>query len=129
MEQSRGSVDRRRVPTGLKQHELDAAERLAARGHCIGSDPHTGEGKTADFTIDGEIWELKSILGASEDAIARNIRAAAKQAKRAVLDVTNSAVGDERIKVLAQQYSRRYKLASVRVFRETDGMDWRFDND
>lgn len=54
-----GRVDRSAVPTGLKQHELDGAERLASRGHRVVFIPVTGKGKIADLMLDGEVWELK----------------------------------------------------------------------
>jgi uncharacterized protein (UPF0147 family) len=58
--------------------------------------------------IDDELWELKSITGSSDDAIGRNIRRAAKQAPRVVLDVTDSAITDEAAKRLVEHYARRY---------------------
>lgn len=60
----RGKVDRSRVPTGLKQHELDTVQRIANRGHDVTFiPPH--DTKTADVTIDGQPWELKSVTGAN----------------------------------------------------------------
>jgi hypothetical protein len=94
-EPHRFGVDRSAVPTGLKQHELDGAERLAARGHRVVFIPVTGKGKIADLMIDDELWELKSISGSSDDAVARNIRRAAKQAPRIVLDMTGSPITGE----------------------------------
>jgi hypothetical protein len=94
-EPHRFGVDRSAVPTGLKQHELDGAERLAARGHRVVFIPVTGKGKIADLMIDDELWELKSISGSSDDAVARNIRRAAKQAPRVVLDMTGSPITGE----------------------------------
>lgn len=79
--------------------------------------------------IDDELWELKSISGYSDDAVARNIRRAAKQAPRVVLDMTDSPIPDEAAKHLVERYARRYRLQSVRVVRGFDEMDWRFDND
>jgi DNA-binding protein YbaB len=124
-----GCVDRSAVPTGLKQHELKGAERLAARGHRVVFIPVTGKGKIADLTIDDELWELKSISGSGADAVARNIRRAAKQAPRPVPDITDSPITDEVAKRLVEHYARRYRLRSVRVIRGFEGMDWRFDND
>jgi len=60
-EPHRGDVDRSAVPTGLKQHELDGAKRLAAHGHRVVFIRVTGKGKIADLMIDDELWELKSI--------------------------------------------------------------------
>lgn len=102
-----GLVDRSAVTAGLKQHELDGAERLAARGHRVVFIPVTGKGKTADLMIDGEVWELKSISGSSDDAVARNIRRAAKQAPRVVLDMTASSITDDAAKRLVEHYARR----------------------
>lgn len=116
-EPPRGGVDRSAVPTGLKQHELDAAERLAGRGHRVVFVPVTGKGKIADLSVDGELWELKSISGSSDDAIARNLRRAAKQASHVVLDVTDSPISEETVKRLVRHYARRYRLQSVRVIR------------
>lgn len=128
-EAHRGGVDRSAIPTGLKQHELDGAARLASRGHRVVFIPVTGKGKIADLMLDDELWELKSISGSSHDAVARNIRRAAKQASRVVLDITDSPITDEAVKRLAEHYARRYRLQSVRVIRGFKGMDWRFDND
>jgi len=128
-EPHRGGVDRSAVPTGLKRHELDGAERLAARGHRVVFIPVSGKGKIADLMIDDEVWELKSISGSSDDAVARNVRRAAKQASRVVLDMTDSPITDEAVKRLVEHYARRYRLQSVRVIRGFKGMDWRFDND
>jgi Contact-dependent growth inhibition CdiA C-terminal domain len=79
--------------------------------------------------LDGELWELKSISGSSDDAVVRNIRRAAKQASRVVLDLTNSPISDDAAKRLAEHYARRYRLQSVRVIRGFKGMDWRLDSD
>lgn len=91
--------------------------------------PVTGKGKTADLLLDDERWELKSISGSSDDAVARNIRRAAKQASRVVLDMTDSAITDEAVKRLVERYARRYRIQSVRAIRGFKGLDWRFDND
>jgi NAD(P)-dependent dehydrogenase (short-subunit alcohol dehydrogenase family) len=125
----RGSVDRSAVPTGLKQHELDGAERLARRGHRVVFIPATGKGKIADLMLNDELWELKSISGSSNDAVARNIRRAAKQAQRVVLDMTDSPITDEAVKRLVEHYARRYRIQSVRAIRGFNGLDWTFDND
>lgn len=116
-------VDRSAVPTGLKQHELDGAERLAGRGHRVVFIPATGKGKIADLVIDDELWELKSISGSGDDAVARNIRRGAKQASRVVLDMTDSPITDEAVKRLVEHYARRYRLQSVRVIRGSKEMD------
>jgi Contact-dependent growth inhibition CdiA C-terminal domain len=114
----RGSVDRSAVPTGLKQHELDGAKRLARRGHRVVFIPAVArKGKTADLMLNDELWELKSISGSSDDAVARNIRRAAKQASRVVLDITDSPITDEAVKRLVERYAWRYKLESVRAIR------------
>ncbi|TQK29388.1 toxin glutamine deamidase domain-containing protein [Arthrobacter sp. SLBN-53] len=124
-----GGVDRSQVRRGLRQHELDTADRLARRGHMVAFIAATGAGRSADATIDGETWELKAITGASEDAIARNLRTAAKQADAVVLDVTDSSLSEDRIKVLVAHYGRRYNLQQVRVIRgNAGGMDWRWSN-
>jgi predicted PhzF superfamily epimerase YddE/YHI9 len=128
-EAHRGSVDRGAVPTGLKQHELDGAARLASRGHRVVFIPVTGEGKIADLMVDDEVWELRSISGSGGDSVARNIRRAAKQASRVVLDLTDSPITDSAAKRLAEHYARRYRLQLVRVIRGFKGMDWRLDND
>jgi Contact-dependent growth inhibition CdiA C-terminal domain len=91
--------------------------------------PVTGKGKIADLLIDDELWELKSISGSSDDAVARNIRRAAKQAPRVVLDMTGSPITGEAAKRLVEHYARRYKLQSVRIIRGFRELDWRFDND
>lgn len=128
-QEPRGGVDRSAAPTGLKQHELDGAERLARRGHRVVFIPATGEGKVADLMLDDELWELKSVSGSSHDAVGRNIRRASKQASRVVLDMTNSPITDEAVKRLVEHYARRYRLQSVRVIRGFNGMDWRCDID
>lgn len=123
----RGTVDRSQVPTGLKQHELDAANRLADRGDDVVFTPHTGEGKTADLILDGRLWELKSVFGGSNDAIARNIRRASDQAPRAVLDLTESPISDDVAKSLAEHYAKRYSMDSIRLIRGSDGLDWTYN--
>jgi hypothetical protein len=90
--------------------------------------PAYGSGKSADMTIDGQLWELKSISGASNDAVARNLRRAAKQSARVVLDATTCSLTDAAVKPLVIHYAARYGLKSVRVIRGLRGMDWRFDN-
>ncbi|QFG08859.1 capsid maturation protease and MuF-like fusion protein [Mycobacterium phage MalagasyRose] len=119
-----GEVDRSDVPH-VHQHEIDTADRLARRDHEVKFKPATGVGKTADATIDGEVWEFKAPTGASDDAIARNLRAAVKQSPRAVLDLTNSPIDIERAKQLVEHYGQRYNLAEVRVIRGDD-VDWRW---
>lgn len=64
-EPHRGGVDRSAVPTGLKQHELDAAERLASRGHRVVFIPVTRKGKVADLMIDDEL-SVRVIRGSKE---------------------------------------------------------------
>ncbi len=90
--------------------------------------PVTGKGKVAYVTIDNELWELKSISGSSHDSVARNLRRAAKQAPRVVLDMTESPITDEAAKHLVRHYSTRYRLQSVRVIRGFEETDWRFDD-
>jgi Contact-dependent growth inhibition CdiA C-terminal domain len=85
--------------------------------------PVTGKGKIADLLLDDELWELKSISGSSDDAVARNIRRAAKQASRVVLDMTDSPIADEAVKRLVERYARRYRLESVRAIRGFRGLD------
>ncbi len=80
------------------------------------------------MTIDGQAWELKTVTGASPDAVARNIRQASYQARRVVPDMTNSPISDEASKVLVAHYANRYKMQSVRVIRGSTGMDWTNDN-
>lgn len=129
-EPRRGSVDRTQVPRGLKQHEIDGAERLADRGHGVVFLPPSGNGTTADMTIDGETWELKSPHGSSPDSIPRNLRKATSQSKRVVLDMTDSPIPFDEIKSLVERYGPRYHLRSVRVIRGgAQGMDWRWDDD
>lgn len=128
-----GSVDRSHVPRGLRQHELDTAERLAQRGHQVVFLAAAGTEKSPDATVDGEVWEFKAVFGSSPDAVARHLRAAAKQARRtrsAVLDVTGTDLTDDDVKRLVAHYGRRYNLRAVRVIRGgSDGMDWRWSSD
>lgn len=91
--------------------------------------PATGVGKTADCTIDAEVWELKSLSGGSEDAVARNLRKGVKQADSVVLDITDSPLDEEQVKRLVEHYGRRYNLNAVRAIRGVDEMDWRWRPD
>lgn len=120
-----GSVDRSQVPH-LRQHELDTAERLALRGHHVVFVPATGVGPTADATIDGQTWEIKSISGSSDDAVARNLRRAKRQSTSVVLDVTDSSLTDDQVKALVEHYGRRYNLDQVHVIRGDADFDWRW---
>lgn len=126
-EPRRGSVDRSRVPTGVKQHELDTAQRLADRGDDVVFTPASGVGKSADVMIDGQVWELKSVTGASPDAVARNIRRASDQAPRTILDLTDSPISDDVAKLLTEHYAKRYNMESVRLIRGFDGLDWTYN--
>lgn len=91
-EPRRGSVDRSAVPGGIKQHELETAERAATQGHEVTFVPATGRGRTADVKIDGVRWELKSPSGSGKATITDILRSARGQGDRVVLDLVRTSL-------------------------------------
>lgn len=96
---------------GLKvdQHEVNAAKMLSRHGFDIEFLPVSREPnvKNPDIKFNGEIWEMKSPKGSSENnTISDQFKRARKQARNFILDLSRCGV-DERIAV--GQAIRRFK--------------------
>ncbi|MEV7962403.1 phage minor head protein [Oerskovia paurometabola] len=83
----------------LEVHEFATAQRLAAAGHNVEFlVPSRERGvKNPDILIDGVVWEMKSPLGAGANTVDHQMKRAAKQADRLVLDTARSTLDDAAI--------------------------------
>jgi hypothetical protein len=64
--------------------EVDYAEVLAARGYDVVLLGRDFAG--ADFEVDGQPWELKTLRSASAGSVRANLRSARRQCSRVVVD-------------------------------------------
>jgi hypothetical protein len=89
-----------RIETGrtLQNHEVATINKLLRFGYDIfcqieANLPYT---KVADIVWRNEQWELKSIIGKSENTIADSLRKAKKQSGNVVMDISRSSISVER---------------------------------
>ncbi len=90
------------IPVGMKpkprQYERDAAEVLAAYFNTsVEFLPRTNS-KTADFTIDGIVWELKSPTGTGKHNIDRQLKYAKHQSTNVIIDAGRSKMHSAKIR-------------------------------
>ncbi|AKK05051.1 hypothetical protein CMUST_03535 [Corynebacterium mustelae] len=113
------SVEPGRHQKGL--HEWATFIRLAQNGHTIvvRSERETPGVKNPDLLFNGEVAEAKTPRGDGVDTIARNVRAASKQAQTIIIDLLQSerdpAQAWQEIQTAAARYGangriRRYLL-------------------
>ena len=84
-----------------KPHELEAAWILARhykRTIELLRPIDDYKRKTADFVMDGVVWEIKAPEGNSKETIGRILKRASKQSVNIVLDCRRTALPDEIIK-------------------------------
>lgn len=115
-----GTVDR----NGQKalQHEIDTAERLASMGLDVRFLRRSHDQVSPDLEVESRVWEAKSPLGNSANTIANNVRAAARQSDRLILDLSRSARSAETALSEAEAAFGRYdRLVELLVIREVDG--------
>lgn len=99
-----------RIPDGVnpKEHEIATALRLLAYGLDVSfrersNVPGT---KNPDAMIDGEVWEFKSPLGASEkNTISGQFKSAKDQAENLVIDLARCGLPDA---LAIDQATRRF---------------------
>jgi hypothetical protein len=83
----------------LLPHEVETIRRLRALGHSVTVlVPSNIPGdKTPDILMGDETWEMKSPLGAGERTIDNQLREAARQSPRLVLDLARTALDDDAV--------------------------------
>ncbi|MFD4180690.1 hypothetical protein [Rhodococcus sp. NPDC058514] len=109
------------MPGGIKQHELETAERAAALGHAVAFVPATGRGRTPDVKIDGVRWELKSPSGSGKSTITDILRSACGQGERVVLDLARTPLPIAEVNAQISAFFERYTFVyEVWVFPRKD---------
>ena len=90
------------TPAGMKpkprQHERDAAEILALHFNTFVEFLPRANGKSADFIIDGVIWELKSPTGTGKHNIKRQLQYAKHQSVNVIIDAGRSKLHKAKIR-------------------------------
>lgn len=90
------------IPIGMKphprQHEIDAAEALARYFKTDIEFVLTSERKTADFLINGILWELKSPQGKGKNNIQRQLQLASHQSRNVIIDASRSKMHSSKVK-------------------------------
>lgn len=98
-----------RPPAGTKvhQHELDTAGRLASLGYDVEFLPNPHDVKSADMIVLGMEWEAKSPTGVGPSVIVDNLRRAAAQSDRAILDLVRTKLTLEEALKQIESYWKR----------------------
>lgn len=112
------------IPVGMKPrpkiHEETAADILA---NHLKSDVYfieTGSQGTADVSVQGTAWEIKSPIGASANNIRKNMREASLQSRNVVIDLRRSKLHQARaIGYIKQYMATSRKLERVLVITKT----------
>ena len=91
-----------------KPHEISTAKILTDyfRADVLFLRPDFG--KTPDFLINGEKWELKSPTGNARNTISNNLRHARHQSSKIILDLSRCGFTDERAISRAKDYLKKY---------------------
>ena len=87
MEKKRGKIIRD-PHINVWPHEMRTAEALADAGYTVEFVKRSEEFRqtSADFLIEGIIWEMKAPKSGSHKAIERNLRRAANQSTHVIID-------------------------------------------
>ena len=109
------------IPTDLvnpiESHEIEAAWILARHYNVIVEFLKPIDGykvKTADFVMDGIIWELKSPIGKSKNTIEYTLRRAGKQSRFLVFDGRRAQLSDEfMVQKIHYELSKRRSIKKV----------------
>ena len=109
------------IPTDLvnpiESHEIEAAWILARHYNVIVEFLKPIDGykvKTADFVMDGIIWELKSPIGKSKNTIEHTLRRAGKQSRFLVFDGRRAQLSDEfMVQKIHYELSKRRSIKKV----------------
>ena len=109
------------IPTDLvdpiESHEIEAAWILARHYNVIVEFLKPIDGykvKTADFVMDGIIWELKSPIGKSKNTIEYALRRAGKQSRFLVFDGRRALLSDEfMVQKIHYELSKRRSIKKV----------------
>lgn len=95
-----------------EQHELNAAHILAEHFNTVVEFVPRSNMPTADFLINGVIWELKSPTGSGKNNIQRQLQDAHHQSKNVIIDARRSKIHGARIR---SQVEYQFKIVrSVR---------------
>ena len=91
-----------------KPHEISAAKILTDFFKTDILFLRPGFGKTPDFRIKNELWELKSPTGNAKNTIGNNLRHARHQSPKIILDLSRCGFTDERAISRAKDYLKKY---------------------
>ena len=101
---SKGSIN---IPNRVRVNskEKRAMQWIAQSGHNITANPvkNIQNQKNPDFTIDKEIWELKTISGNSKNTIDNALKHASKQSANVILDITDSNMSRDLVNTIVQK--------------------------
>lgn len=94
-----------------RQHEIEIAEILAKHFKTNIEFIPASNRNTADFLIDGVLWELKSPQGKGKNNIQRQLKYASKQSKNIIISANRSKLHINKIRgELAIQFQKTRSL-------------------
>lgn len=119
---SKGSIN---IPDGARVNskEKRAMQWIAQSGHNITANPvkNIQNQKNPDFTIDKEIWELKTISGNGKNTIMNALKHGSKQSNNLILDITDTPISESEIIKTAKSRLRRVEVRLSKVWIIKDG--------
>lgn len=122
IEHSKGSIN---IPDGARVNskEKRAMQWIAQSGHNITANPvkNIQNQKNPDFTIDKEIWELKTISGNGKNTIMNALKHGSKQSNNLILDITDTPISESEIIKTAKSRLRRVEVRLSKVWIIKDG--------
>lgn len=119
---SKGSIN---IPDGARVNskEKRAMQWIAQSGHNVTANPvkNIQNQKNPDFTIDKEIWELKTISGSGKNTIMNALKHGGKQSNNLILDITDTPISESEIIKTAKSRLRRVEVHLSKVWIIKDG--------
>ena len=91
-----------------KRHEINAAKILLNFFKADITFLRPSFGKTPDFLINAELWELKSPKGSSKNTIGNNIHQAKRQSKNIIIDLSRCNFTKEKAIQNIGEYIKKY---------------------
>lgn len=121
-EVSQGSMS---VPSGahVNRNEKRVMRWLADEGHVVKANPikNVVHQKNPDFTIDGKLWELKTISGSDKNTIVNALKHGGKQSDNIILDITDTSLSTETVIGIARARMQRPVVHLKRVWIVKNG--------
>jgi hypothetical protein len=117
------------IPTNLdnpvEKHEIEAAWIIANHYNDVVEFLRPIDGyriKTADFVMNGLMWELKSPIGKSKNTVEYTLRRASEQSKFLIFDGRRAQLADEFIekKILYELRKRRSIKKAIFIKKAED---------